>query len=93
MAHHFRNNYNNAMKDLPLVRSNVQIMRVEVWVTNRTGATTDTRDIVALMDLGEANPFGPWGGRPGALPDNNANDLYRMAARRETEIQPKYKEY
>ena len=91
MAHHFRNNYNNAMKDLPLVRSNVQIMRVEVWVTNRTGATTDTRDVVALMDLGEANPFGPWSGRPGALPDNNANDLYRMVARREnrnsTEVQ------
>jgi cell surface protein SprA len=52
MAHYFRRNYKNAMRDLPLVRSNVQIQRVEVWVTNRTGITTDTRDIVALMDLG-----------------------------------------
>ena len=35
------------MKKLPIVNSAVQIQRMEVWVTNRTGATTDTRDIVA----------------------------------------------
>ncbi len=70
MAQYFRNNYNNAMKDLPLVRSNITIQRVEVWVTNRTGITTDTRDIVALADLGEGQPFGPWGGTPGAFLSN-----------------------
>ena len=53
MAQFFRNNYNKAMKEIPLVNSLAQILRVEVWVTNRTGATTDTRDVVALMDLGE----------------------------------------
>ncbi len=77
MAQYFRNNYNNAMKDLPLVRSNITIQRVEVWVTNRTGITTDTRDIVALADLGEGQPFGPWGGNPGAFPSNDANNLYQ----------------
>ncbi len=79
LAHYFRNNYNNAMKDLPLVRSNVQIVRMEVWVTNRTGITTDTRDIVAFMDLGEGNPFSvPGGGNPNTLPGNDANSLYGM---------------
>ena len=53
MAQYFRNNYNKAMSQLPVVNSAVQILRMEVWVTNRNGATTDTRDIVALMDLGE----------------------------------------
>ena len=76
MAQYFRKNYNKAMSQLPLVQSNVQIMRVEVWVTNRTGATTDTRDVVALMDLGEDSSR--WGGRPGFLPSNDANDLYRL---------------
>lgn len=78
MAQYFRRNYNKAMSELPLVKSNVQIMRVEVWVTNRTGATTDTRDVVALMDLGEDDSR--WGGRPGSLPSNDANDLYRILA-------------
>lgn len=69
LAQYFRSNYNNAMKDLPLVRSAVQILRMEVWVTNRTGATTDTRDVVGLASLGE-------GAAPTALPSNNANGLY-----------------
>jgi cell surface protein SprA len=78
LAQHFRKNYNNAMKDLPIVRSPIQIQKIEVWVTNRTGATTDTRDVVALMDLGEGDPFGPWSsGNPNAFPDNGANNLYR----------------
>ena len=57
LSQYFRNNYNKAMSQLPVVNSAVQILRMEVWVTNRTGVTTDTRDIVALMDLGEGNPF------------------------------------
>ncbi|HEX2533332.1 MAG TPA: cell surface protein SprA, partial [Chitinophagaceae bacterium] len=79
MAQYFRRNYNTALKDLPLIRSNVQILRVEVWVTNRTGRTTDTRDVVALMDLGEDSSFNAkWriGGAGNQPPDNNANTLY-----------------
>ncbi|MGZ8540496.1 MAG: T9SS outer membrane translocon Sov/SprA, partial [Chitinophagaceae bacterium] len=77
LAQYFRNNYNKAMSQLPVVNSVVQILRMEVWVTNRTGATTDTRDIVALMDLGEGNPFRGPPGNPNALPDNGVNSLYR----------------
>jgi len=76
MAQYFRNNYNDAMRQLPLVRSNIQILRVEVWVTNRTGATTETRDVVGLMDLGEGNPFFGPTGNPNTLPSNSANNLY-----------------
>ncbi|HEY0067870.1 MAG TPA: cell surface protein SprA, partial [Flavisolibacter sp.] len=93
MAHYFRNHYNRAMAQLPLVRSNIQILRVEVWVTNRTGATTDTRDIVGFMDLGESAPYDPrWGGSPDSLPRNTANDLYGTllrtpGARNSTDVQ------
>ncbi len=77
-SQYFRNNFNNAMKRLPVVQSAVQILRVEVWVTNRTGATTDTRDVVGFMDLGENKPFrAGLGGNPAApLPYNKANGLY-----------------
>ena len=76
LAQYFRNRFNKAMSDLPVINSAVQILKMEVWVTNRNGATTDTRDIVALMDLGEGAPYGPWGGNPNSLPDNGANSLY-----------------
>ena len=77
MTQFFRNNYNTAMRELPIVNSLAQILRVEVWVTNRTGATTDTRDVVALMDLGESQPYGPWGTQPTILPPrNDVNSLY-----------------
>src|SRR5204862_2629224 len=68
------------MKELPVVHSPINILRVEVWVTNRNVAsTTDTRDIVALMDLGENNPYNPNWLIPGAdaKPSNGANTLYQ----------------
>lgn len=79
MAQYFRNNYNKAMRQLPVVNSKVQVLKLEVWVTNRNGATTDTRDVVAFMDLGEKNPFrSALLNLPGAqdLPYNDANRLY-----------------
>lgn len=80
LAQYFNRNYNRAMSQLPVVSSAIQILRMEVWVTNRTGATTETRDIVALMDLGEGQPYGPWGGTgdPNSLPDNGINGLYSL---------------
>jgi cell surface protein SprA len=76
---YFHDNYNKAMSNLPLVNSQVQILRMEVWITNRTGATTETRDIAAFMDLGEGAPYNTnIGGGSGAaaLPANDANYLY-----------------
>ncbi|MES1217405.1 MAG: cell surface protein SprA, partial [Bacteroidota bacterium] len=76
LAQYFRNNYKTAMAQLPVVNSAIQIKRMEVWVTNRMGADTNVRDVVALMDLGESTPFGPWGGSPDPKPDNKSNNLY-----------------
>ncbi|MBL7748636.1 MAG: cell surface protein SprA, partial [Chitinophagaceae bacterium] len=78
MSQYFRNNYNKAMKSLPVVNSKVQILKMEVWVTNRNGATTDTRDVVAFMDLGENNPYRTplLTGSASDIPRNDANNLY-----------------
>ncbi|KAA8484678.1 cell surface protein SprA [Arcticibacter tournemirensis] len=57
LAQYFRQNYNQALQSLPLIRSNINITQIEVWVTNRNNSTTDSRDVLALMDLGESNPF------------------------------------
>lgn len=80
LAQYFNKKYNDAMKTIPVISSQVQVMRLEVWVTNRMGTTTDTRDIVGLMDIGEPNPYGPWGGSGNdlELPGNDANNLYRQ---------------
>ncbi len=80
LGQYFVEKYNDALKTVPVITSQVQIQRMEVWVTNRNGATTDARDIVALQDLGEANPYNTNVPRFGAsiLPDNNANGLMSL---------------
>ncbi len=71
LAQYFRANYNKVMQNLPQVTAPVQILRLEVWVTNRNGTTTDTRDVVGLANLGEDNnPTNP------ALPQNLTNPIY-----------------
>lgn len=57
IGQYFKDNYNKLMSNLPAVTSPVQILRMEVWVTNKNGTTTDTRDIVGLADLGENAPY------------------------------------
>ncbi|MDG2109240.1 MAG: cell surface protein SprA [Flavobacteriaceae bacterium] len=56
ISHYFRNNYDKFLETYPYVNSPVQITRIEVWVTNRGYQTQNVRNIVALQDLGEANP-------------------------------------
>ncbi len=82
LAQYFRNNYNTAMSTLPVVKSQVQILRLEVWVTNRNGSTTNTRSIVGLMDLAEGKPHDSVHihGTGATLPENGANDLYPFLA-------------
>lgn len=89
LGHYFRDNYEDWLSTLPFVNSPAQITRMEVWVTNNTGATINTRDIVAFADLGEADSIF-WqtdrGGtinalNPGGPADNYANDLYQDLSR------------
>jgi cell surface protein SprA len=87
--HYFLNlyhhqNYDAAMSTLPIVNSTMYITRLEVWVTNRTNNTENTRNILAFADLGEAKPEN-WQGAPGGnvaddIPKNEANNLYDWAA-------------
>ena len=76
LGQYFKDNYNKAMSNLPAVTTPVNILRLEVWVTNKNGATTDAREIVGLMDLGENKPFHPFI-VTGTLPSNNTNSEYR----------------
>ncbi len=57
LSQYFRDNYDKALANIPIISSNVNVTRVEVWVTNRTNNTTGSRDVLAFMDLGENKPY------------------------------------
>ncbi len=77
LAQYFADNYDKALSELPIVNSNINITKIEVWVTNIGPAVTDNRNLVALMDLGERNPYNTGiSPRPGAsYPGNYSNNL------------------
>ena len=54
LAQYFRDNYDRALADYPFIRSQIQITRLEVWVTNRNQQTLNVRNVVAIQDLGES---------------------------------------
>ena len=54
MSQYFRDRYDTAMANLPLIASNVNITKVEVWITNLSGMVDNTRNIIGLTDLGES---------------------------------------
>ena len=65
------------MQKLPNLTTGITINRVEVWVTNKTGNTTNTRNIVALTDLGENQKLSnPMWAASGQVPSNQANTEY-----------------
>ncbi len=86
LAHYFRDNYDRALETYPYIQSQIQITRLEVWVTNRSQQTLNVRNVVAFQDLGEIAPdktrVGQNGGAAAGFfnnpadtrPRNNAND-------------------
>ena len=54
LSQYFIDNYANSLKNYPLINSQINITRIEVWVTNRNASTDDFRSIVALADIGES---------------------------------------
>ncbi len=82
LAQYFRDKYDYALSSLPIVKSVVNVTKMEVWVTNRNGTTQNVRDVVALADIGEANPYHYTTGPSGLndLPDNGSNGLYGQLA-------------
>ena len=55
LSQFFIDNYANSLKNYPLISSQVNITRIEVWITNRNASTEDFRSIVAFADIGESN--------------------------------------
>ena len=78
LAHYFRDNFEDNLRNLPVISSGIQITDVEVWVTNRRGNFDESRNIVALMDLGEHENIynSKWLPFRTELPDNRSNTMY-----------------
>ncbi len=53
LGHYFKDNYNSSLEDLPVIKSGINITKIEVWVTNKSGNYEDARNIIGFMDLGE----------------------------------------
>jgi cell surface protein SprA len=92
LGQYFKENYNKVLARIPAVTTPVQILRLEVWVTNRNGSTVNTRDVVALMDLGEPVPYRKDIVKPlstySNVPSNDVNDLYSKLRNNESNRQP-----
>ena len=89
LSKYFRDHYNQALSMLPTINSQVVINKVEVWVTNKTQNFTDSRDIIAFVDIGEqasgiSNKISEFGAIIGqtypsnTVPHNGANSLYNQ---------------
>ena len=74
LAKYFRERYDAAMKTLPIVSSGIHVTRVEVWVTNKTASTANTRNLIALSELAESLGKGVKG--TSALPQNSVGSVY-----------------
>jgi cell surface protein SprA len=77
-AHLFRERYDQALAELPILNSDINITKIEVWVTNIGPAVQENRNLIAFQDLGEnsrihndkIHPI------PGIFyPDDYANDM------------------
>ncbi len=95
LAHYFRDTYDKSLERYPFINSNVQITRLQVWVTSRTNNTqtiSDARNVVGIQDLGESNPsnIGVYStgnipasfnkqSDPNAFPDNKNNAFNPLA--------------
>ena len=78
LSRYFRNQYDRWMQKLPNLVTGATINRVEIWVTNKTGTTANTRNIVALTDLGETSKISnPMWTATGQVPSNSANTEYQ----------------
>lgn len=88
LSQFFYENFDKSLSRLPIIQSSVNITKLEVWVTNKTGNFTQSRNIVAFTDLGErgANKenqtiISDTPGLPypeNIYPLNNSNNLYQQ---------------
>ncbi len=55
LSQRFKEDFDKALKDFPLINSSKYITQIEIWTTNRNNTTQDVRNIVAFADLGEGD--------------------------------------
>ena len=92
LGNFFYDHYDSFCATLPNIMSGVTIKRIEVWVTNTSGVTTNTRDIVGFVDLGEHTNLQDtyWSPTGTTLPSNGANNLYSTMVNDSNNIQARY---
>jgi len=87
LSQEFRENFDGALENLPIVSTGLNIEKIEVWITNQTSRFEDVsnRNIVAFIDLAETqsniyNTVPEFQGIPGAPlnTSNNTNGLYEQ---------------
>lgn len=81
LSQFFRDNYDTFAARLPYVASGVNITRIEVWITNKSGKFEQARNLVAFQDLGESRVLGSGYWQPDAsleIPTNNSNNLLQV---------------
>ena len=78
LSHFFRERYDKNMETLPTISSGINIKRVEIWVTNKSGKSENNRNIIALADLGEPTYISNtlWSGTGINVPSNRSNSEY-----------------
>lgn len=84
LAQYFYDHYDRFASRLPYVSSGIKITRIEVWITNKNGNYSESRNFVGFMDLGEnkrlANSF--WTPDPSQdIPSNSSNNLLEVIKR------------
>jgi cell surface protein SprA len=95
LSQYFRDIYDEALKNLPVVSSGINIERIEVWITNKTSRFEEAsnRNIVAFLDLAENgthiyNKIPAFQQTPGVRPnpDNGVNELYNQLITNYSEV-------
>ncbi|MCH5231506.1 MAG: cell surface protein SprA [Muribaculaceae bacterium] len=81
LAQYFYDNYDSFASRLPHVSSGINITRIEVWVTNKSGYYDEARNFVGFMDLGENRNLANQYWEPNYLfnnPSNKSNNLLEV---------------
>ncbi|WP_276090908.1 cell surface protein SprA [Pedobacter sp. JY14-1] len=91
LAQYFRDNYNRALSNPPTITSGVIITKIEVWITNKSGSTQDSRDVLGFIDLGENRPYNTAqlsGAGYSALPSGFTNPTFPRPSNNLLELLP-----
>ncbi|MEI7420750.1 MAG: cell surface protein SprA [Prolixibacteraceae bacterium] len=98
LGHHFYNTYDQALSELPILKTSVTLNKIEVWVTNTTNHFQESRNVLAILDLGETGQdmqnqtVAEFAATPGLsypnnqLPNNGINGIYKVLTKNYPEV-------